>query len=410
MFKRKNIKFIICFFWLSIILTSCAQLTPLSKEKIKNELIDSKISNVGTVITLYDKYKINIIIQNLIGDNKLLNQILRYKTIKIDIIINTIIDSSYYNNVKLRDNDRIIIYQKDEYERIIGYEFNFKNESINADLDFVNLIINNTLFEYTSNKELNNSVENKPEKKGIKRKDYALIFATNTYDNWNNLDNPIFDGKKINKELSKLYDFETELIENPTLEQITKKLMEYVEKEYNENDQIFIFFAGHGDFNETFKEGYLVAKDSKFKDKTGITYYSYNRLSSNIDVIPCKHILITFDVCFGGTIDEFIAKKTRGTEELYKIVDNKEFIERCFQYKTRKYLASSKKGYVYDGIPNMHSPFSAYLIEALRTCGGNDGVLEFNEIIKVIARLKPEPAWGSLKNDEPGSNFIFIAK
>ena len=389
---------------------SCATLPPLSKEKVEHVLIDSKICTVGTVITIRDQDEKNIIVQNLIGDSKLLNYLISLGGMaKIDILMTTIFDSLSFGEVKLSDEDRILIHLKDENNRIVGQEFTIKDKGINNDLDFINLILNNTLSKYKRNKDINESTDKNAEKKRIKRKDYALIFATDKYDNWDNLENPIYDAKAIENELAKLYNFETELIKNPTLETINKKLFEYVKKEYSEKDQLFIYFAGHGDFNETFKEGYIVAKDSKFKDETGLSYYPYNRLTANIDVIPCKHILITTDVCFGGTIDEFISRKTRGSE-IYELIDNKEFIERCFRNKTRKFLSSTKKDYVYDGTPPMHSPFAAYFIAALSSCGFSDRILEFNEIIKVIAKLKPEPAWGSLKHDEPGSNFIFIAK
>ena len=53
-----------------------------------------------------------------------------------------------------------------------------------------------------------------------KRKDYALLFAVENYDHWSNLRYPIFDAKKIQQVLEQIYGFQTELIVNPTREDI----------------------------------------------------------------------------------------------------------------------------------------------------------------------------------------------
>jgi len=390
-----------------LIISSCYQLPPLTKEKLRKSLVEMKNNSIGTVITIKDKDLINVVIQNSIGNNKLLNQIIIKNTPKIDIVLYSVIDTIKFE-VSLKSGDKIILYHIDEYDRMVGFESIIKGESqeiLDAQLGFINLILKRILNE--------NAKSTKKEKIIVKkekiRKDYALLFATDEYDNWNNLNNPIFDAKGIKKELIRLYNFDVELVENATLQQINIKLTEYAKKEYNEDDQLLIFFAGHGDYNIDRYEGYVVAKDSKFKDEYGFSYYPWNRLLANIDIIPCKHILLTTDVCFGGTLDEFIARQTQGTD-IYKRVGTKEFINRCLQSKTRKYLASAKKDYVSDGIPKNHSPFAYYFIETLKTGGGADRVLDFNEIIKNIAKLEQEPAWESLKNDEPGSNFIFIAK
>jgi hypothetical protein len=50
----------------------------------------------------------------------------------------------------------------------------------------------------------------------LKRTDYALIFATDQYDNWNDLVNPVFDSRTIAEELRKTYGFKVDLVENAT--------------------------------------------------------------------------------------------------------------------------------------------------------------------------------------------------
>jgi len=239
-------------------------------------------------------------------------------------------------------------------------------------------------------------------------RNYALLIATDQYDEWDRLNNPIFDAQKIEEELKASYQFETELLKNPTREQILLKLKEYTKKSFEPNDQLFIFVAGHGHFDEDLREGFLVAKDSKKNDESAASYIPHNTLRSTINNIKCKHIFLVMDVCFGGTFDPVIAK--RGGASEYDNISKQEFIARKLRFKTRRYLTSGGKEYVSDGRPGMHSPFARRLLEALRGFGGSDGILTIGEIITQVEALNPEPKSGSFGDDEPGSDFIFIVK
>ncbi|MFN3840708.1 MAG: caspase domain-containing protein [Cyclobacteriaceae bacterium] len=245
----------------------------------------------------------------------------------------------------------------------------------------------------------------------LQRTDYALIIVTDKYENWPKLTNPVFDGRTIGRELETAFGFKVDIVENPSQDQIWAKLREYAEKKYMPLDQLFIFIAGHGHFDDTFKEGYLVVKESLVNDAGNASYISHNRLRNNINNIPCEHILLTMDVCFGGTFDDAIAS-SRGAFDggPYKEISQSEFITRKLAYKTRKYLTSGGKEYVSDGAPGHHSPFASRVIDALKSRGGNDGILSLNELLTYVEKLNPEPKFGKFGNDAPGSEFVFVVK
>lgn len=240
----------------------------------------------------------------------------------------------------------------------------------------------------------------------INRKDYALFFATDQYDNWTDLVNPIFDSRTMAKELEERYGFEVKLIENANQDVVFNTLREYATKNYKPQDQLFIFFAGHGQYDETFGEGFVVATDSKKNDPGKNSYISHNRLRSNIDNIKCEHIMLVMDVCFGGTFDPILAS----TRSLYDEIDNKEFIVKKLSTRTRKFLTSGSKEYVSDGTPGSHSPFTVRFLEALKTSGGDDRLLTFSEINVYMQKLQTTPRFGSFGSDQAGSEFLFIAK
>jgi hypothetical protein len=241
----------------------------------------------------------------------------------------------------------------------------------------------------------------------IDRKDYALLFATDQYDNWADLVNPVDDAHSIAKVLREKYGFITEIVENPNMDDVFIKLAEYAQRKFKPQDQLLIFFAGHGYFDETFGEGFVVAKNSLQNDKAKTTYISHNRLRGIVNNIPSDHIFLAMDVCFGGTFDPVIAK-SRGSEQ--DEATDAEFLVRKLSRRTRKYLTSGGKEYVSDGIPGKHSPFTLKILQALADGGGNDHILTLYELKAYIEKLKSEPRLGSFGDDKPDSDFVFVTQ
>lgn len=244
----------------------------------------------------------------------------------------------------------------------------------------------------------------------LERTDYALVFATDDYDNWSDLVNPVFDSRTIAEELKKIYKFKVEIVENATQAEILKKLREYGEKQYKPLDQLFIFFAGHGTYDQTFGEGFVVTKESMLNDEGKTTYLSHNRLRSIINNVPCEHIFLAMDVCFGGTFDAALASARGMDEEVYREQSQAEFLTRKLTYKTRKYLTSGGKTYVSDGIKGQHSPFAKSFLAALDSQGGKDGILTIQEIFSYVEKLKNPPKLGEFGDNAPGSDFLFLVK
>jgi hypothetical protein len=241
----------------------------------------------------------------------------------------------------------------------------------------------------------------------IDRKDYALIFATDEYDNWPDLVNPIDDARSIGELLRNKYGFNVEIVENANIEDVFIKLSDYGQRKYKPQDQLLIFFAGHGYFDENFGEGFVVAKNSLENDKAKTTYISHNRLRGVINNISIEHIFLAMDVCFGGTFDPLIAKSRSATT--YAETSETEFLVRKLSYRTRKYLTSGGKEYVSDGIPGKHSPFTIKFLQGLNE-PGSDRILTLSELKGFVEKLVPEPRFGSFGDDQNASDFVFVSK
>ena len=117
------------------------------------------------------------------------------------------------------------------------------------------------------------------------------------------------------------------------------------------------------------------------------------------------------DVCYGGTFDQAIARAgSRGGDEIYNELTKTEYIKRKLRFKTRRYLTSGGKQYVPDGRPGHHSPFARKFLEGLRNYGGQDKILTLNELTGYVEKINPEPRYGEFGDNEPGSDFVFVAQ
>ena len=244
------------------------------------------------------------------------------------------------------------------------------------------------------------------------RHDHAILFASDEYTNWGNLANPINDANTIAEELELLYGFEVEVITNASNIEIMAKLKEYANKKYNKTDQLFVFFAGHGKYDKDFGEGYVVCTNSEKEesDPGNTTFLGHSTLRTVIDHIPCNHIFLMMDICFGGTFDPRLGNSIyRGENDgIYGNMAKDMYIYTTLKYKTRKYLTSGGARYVQDGTPGNHSPFVRKFLESLRSNGGEDKILTLAEIYQNVERLKTTPQFGEFGSNEPGSEFLFV--
>lgn len=237
--------------------------------------------------------------------------------------------------------------------------------------------------------------------------DLALIIATDRYDELNPLNNPVFDANTIKQELTDTYGFEVKLLLNPTKSEIIEEIRLYNKREFAPADQLLIFVAGHGEYDEIFKQGYLAGRDSKIKDDIKTSYISYADFRDYVNSINCKHIMVVLDVCFGGAFNPIVA--ARGQTE-YEDMERDLFIMNKLKYTSRRYITSGGKQYVSDGVKGNHSPFARKFIEALRNRGGQDGIVTFNELIGYVEKVEPGPTYGEFGINQPGSDFLFISK
>ena len=243
---------------------------------------------------------------------------------------------------------------------------------------------------------------------------YALIFATDDYAHWPHLTNPISDADAVNQTLASLYGFHVEEVRNPTDDQILRKLTEYLHRKFEPQDQLLIFFSGHGYFDPDLGKGFLVPTNAlPVQDDIGHrSLLAHETIMDYVNRIPAKHVVLVLDACFAGTLDRKIADSgLRGdaSSDPYAHASLPELLERKEPKRTRRYITSGGKDFVPDGLPGHHSPFISAFLVTLNQGADLKGYLTLNDIEQGLDTVKPEPRWGDIQDDnDPGADFLLL--
>jgi uncharacterized caspase-like protein len=233
---------------------------------------------------------------------------------------------------------------------------------------------------------------------------HALIIGNNNYDNLNNLETAEGDARAIADILSKEYKYQTQVINNATRSDIIGALAGYRAK-LKANDNLLIYYAGHGILDEYAEEGYWLPVDAA-KDNPS-NWVSNGDLTNMIRAMRAKHVMVIADSCYSGTL-------VRAAEAKVKTAKAREtWVKRMSGKRTRTALVSGGLEPVLDGGGDGHSVFAKAFMDALK---GNDDVLEAQAMYAAIKRpvaLESDqtPQYSDIRRaGHDGGDFLFVRR
>lgn len=139
-----------------------------------------------------------------------------------------------------------------------------------------------------------------------KREDVAVIFAVNKHSKkarkqgWVDLKYSIADAEALKWTLENQYGFKVTLVEDPTWEEINLHMEQLKYKNWNDLDQLLVYFTGHG-YRSPEGKGYLVPSNAEASIKT---FYEMEELREQINDIDCNNIVLGIDACFASSFLE----------------------------------------------------------------------------------------------------------
>ena len=237
-----------------------------------------------------------------------------------------------------------------------------------------------------------------------KDKDHALFFAISNYKEWNDLKNPVRDAEAIAQILESEYDFETDIQRNSTKNQIRAKILEYQKRIYAQDEQLLLYFSGHGEFvpfpgKQEEGKGFFIPADARQDDPFKDSYLFYGDFLLDIDNIPCQHILVIIDACYSGAIFDM-----KGRPGEYS--DRDKYIRDVMRYTTRIAITSGGKERTKDGAN--HSPMTKRILKVFSERAGIDGLLTYAELYGGVQGIVPRPQMGEFGKHHPSGDFVFM--
>ncbi len=233
---------------------------------------------------------------------------------------------------------------------------------------------------------------------GLSR-DHALIFAIDEYDTWEDLNGPVRDAENIARVLEEK-GVSIEIVRNFTTFDLLAKLEEYVVKEFEPHDQLFIYFAGHGSVDEATGEGYFVCKNSVNLANANSTYIAYSVIKSIINNIPAQHIFLLMDAVRGEgdlltSVFESIEQEQSDSSST-ALPEGKTRIGICSG--TDKY----RQGPAYSAGSYLSKAFITYLRKSEQSEHPTWG-----DLLQEFKDIDPTPVYTEFGDHNPGNGFIF---
>ena len=229
---------------------------------------------------------------------------------------------------------------------------------------------------------------------------HALLIAVENYTNpdYTDLDQPVSDATQLRDVLVQQYRFEpanVTLLEDPDEEQILGSLGQLRNK-VSDRDNVLIFFAGHGLWDEQIEQGYWLPRDAT---GTSAKWISNGDIRDAIRGIQSKHTLLISDACFSGGLFK--------TREAF--TGASQAIEQLYAMKSRKAMTSGTLTVVPD-----RSEFLRYL--TLRLEENTDIWITANQLFaslrQAVMNNSPNtPQYGTIHQaGDEGGEFVFVRR
>jgi hypothetical protein len=237
---------------------------------------------------------------------------------------------------------------------------------------------------------------------------YGLVIGIDQYSGeWPMLKNAVNDAKSVAELLSTQYAFQslkTLYDKEATRENILAQF-EYLMKTVKPNDNVLIYYSGHGDYVENMDKGFWVPVDASAKSIS--KYISNEDIKAFITGMKSKHTLLVTDACFSGDI-------FRGKTMTIPYENSTKYYSKMYSLSSRKALTSGGVEPVMDKGKDNHSIFAYYFIQALKN--NTEKYYDAGQIfdflkIPVVNNSYQTPAYSPIRNaGDEGGQFIFIKK
>jgi hypothetical protein len=229
---------------------------------------------------------------------------------------------------------------------------------------------------------------------------HALVIGIDNYKNLPKLKTATHDARSIALMLQKNYGFKVNLLIDPARGDILDAFDDYLEA-LGQNDNLLIYYAGHGWLDETTDRGYWLPVDAKQGRRS--RWLSNADITDTLKSLNAKHVMVVADSCYSGTLTRAAAVGLR----------DKDYLKRMSVKKARVAMVSGGLEPVADDGGTGNSPFAKAFLDALsNNTNIVDGTRLFSQIRRpVILNAQQTPEYSDVRNaGHDGGDFLFVRK
>ncbi|MEJ2402694.1 MAG: caspase family protein [Candidatus Thiodiazotropha sp.] len=206
---------------------------------------------------------------------------------------------------------------------------------------------------------------------------YALIIGNNQYQHFPNLATASFDAQETADILHDKYGFTTTVLIDATRYDMLSAL-NHLREELTENDNLLIYYAGHGELDRVNLRGYWLPVDAE--PNSTANWISNIAITDILNAMSAKHVLVVADSCYSGALTR--SSMARLDSGMSNEAKNK-WLKVMAKTRSRTVLTSGGLKPVLDQGGGKHSVFSRFFLKYLQD---NDDILEAYSLFRHLAK------------------------
>ncbi|XCN74950.1 MAG: caspase family protein [Candidatus Electrothrix aestuarii] len=235
---------------------------------------------------------------------------------------------------------------------------------------------------------------------------HALVIGNQNYRYLTKLKTPKADAEAVAKVLQDQYGFTVDLLLDKSRAEILLALARLRKTMTSEEDNLLIYYAGHGYLDVPTGTGYWQPVDAQ-TDNT-VYWIPTDEITRLLRAIRARHVLVVADSCYSGSL----LMRDSGAR-LPTGVERDEWLHRMQKRRSRTALTSGGEEPVADGGGSGHSVFAKVFLEVLLE---NKGILDGDRLFDriktpVAANAEQTPFYGIIRmtNHDMG-DFLLVPK
>lgn len=234
----------------------------------------------------------------------------------------------------------------------------------------------------------------------------ALLIGINDYNDPKipDLETAVNDATATAKLLQERYGFKVKLLlDRKATKKAIYQALRNLASSTIPDDNILIYYAGHGDLDRLTNDGWWIPSDATGGDP--VTYLNNFLVQTYMRSMKARHVLLISDSCYSGTL-------FGQARAMPQIIENKYYLN-LYNEKSRWGMTSGNKTPVSDLGSHGHSVFAYQLLKELRN--NEKPYVSTQEIYTRIASIvgnnsEQTPICRPIRNTgDQGGEFIFVA-